>query len=119
MMHRRIPIEQLASFFSNPTPRIKIPEAKINNQESIKIKRTHIQGQEASLNVKLPRSIVRLETRCARIVTPSRWMIALRACIPTLGNSIVLDRFIAMPRSGTDTGRMRLERFTYPEPQVL
>lgn len=89
-MHRRIPIEQLTAFLSKPIPSIRMPEEKINNQESIKIKRTHIQGQETSLSVKLPRSIVRLETRCARMVTPRRWMIALRACIPVFGNIIVL-----------------------------
>jgi hypothetical protein len=84
-MHKRIPIEQLTSFFSNPTPRTRIPEEKMNNQESIKIKRTHIQGQEASLSVKLLWNIVRLEIRCARTVTPSRWMIALSECTPEVG----------------------------------
>lgn len=120
-MHRRIPVEQLESFFSNPIPRIRIPEEKINNQESTKIKRTHIQGQETSLSVKLPRSIVRLETRCARTVTPRRWMIALRTCIPMVGNLIVVGRSIAVSvsRNGTGTGWVRLERFTYLETQVL
>ena len=95
-MHRRIPTEQLASFFSNPNPRIRIPEVKMNNQESTKIRRTHFQGQEVSLSVRLPRSIVRREMRCARMVTPRRWIVALRACIPALGNIIELDRSMAV-----------------------
>jgi hypothetical protein len=91
-MQRRIPIEQLTSFLSSPEPRIRIPEEKINNQESIKIKRTHIQGQETSLSVEVPRSAVRLEMRCARTVTPTRCIVALRTLVPTFGNTIALDR---------------------------
>ena len=106
-MHRRIPMEQPASFFSNPNPRIRIPEVKMNNQESIKIRRTHFQVQRVSLNVTLPGSIARLEMRCARMVTPRRWIAALRTCIPALGNIIGLGRSMAVsaPRSGTDTER--------------
>ena len=103
-------MEQLTSFFSNPNPRIRTPEVKMNSQESMKIRRTHFQGQEVSLSVRLPRSIVRREMRCARMVTPRRWIIALRACVPVLGNIIRLGRsmVVSTPRSGTDAGRVEL-----------
>jgi hypothetical protein len=101
-MQRRIPIEQLTSFLSNPDPRTKMPEEKMNNQESINIKRTHIRGQERALSVELPRSAVRLEMRCARMVTPRRWIVALRTLAPTLGNTIVLDRSMSFWETGTE-----------------
>ena len=112
-MHRKIPVAQLPSFVSNPTPRVRRPEAKTNNQESMKIVRTHIQGQEIPFSVKLPRSIVR-EMRCARMVGPRRWTVALRTRIPTTGDAS--DRFMAVSatRSDTDTGRVKLERFSHP-----
>jgi len=104
-------MEQLASFCSIPNPRIRTPVVKMNNQESTKIRRAHFQGQEVSLSVRLPRRMVRWEMRCARMVTPRRWIVALRACIPALGNIIGLDRSMASistPRSGTDTRRVEL-----------
>ena len=114
-------MEQLTSFFSNPNPRIRIPEVKINNQESTKIRRMHIQGQETSLNVKLSRSIVRREMRWARRLTPRRWIVALRTCIPMFGNTIVLGRSMAVttPRSRTGTGRAKLGMFHLRDPRYI
>ena len=112
-MHKKIPVAQLPSFFSNPIPRVRRPEEKTNNQESMKIIRTHIQDQETPFSVKVPRSIVR-EMRCASMVGPRRWIVALRTCIPTVGDAS--DRFMAVSttRSGTDAGRVKLERLPYP-----
>lgn len=110
-------MEQLVLFSSNPNPRIRIPEVKMNNQESTKIRRIHIRGQERSFNKELPRNIVRREMRCARMVTPRKWTVALRTCIPTFGKIIELDRSMAVstPRSGgTDTGREKLGVFSSP-----
>ena len=112
-MHRKIPVAQLPSFASNPTPRVRRPEAKTNNQESMRIIRAHIQGHETPFSVKLPWSTVR-EMRWARMVGPRRWMVALRTCIPMVGDAS--DRFMAVSttRSGTDTGSVKLERFSHP-----
>lgn len=95
-------MEQLTSFLSSPDPRTNMPEEKMNNQESTKIRITHIRGQETSLSVKFPRSIVRLETRCARTVTPRRWMIALSTLVPTPGATIPLGLSV---RFGEGEGR--------------
>jgi len=120
MMHNKIPVEQLISLSSNPNPRIRIPVAKINNQESIRIRRTQNQGQETSLSVRFPRSIVRLDIRWARMVTPRRWMTVLRTCIPTLGNIMVLgwSMSVSRPRSDTEARRVRQGRFADPIPAV-
>ena len=89
-MQRKIPMEQLTLFLSSPDPRTNIPEENMNNQESTKMRRTHIRGQETSLSVKFPRSSIRLEMRCARMETPRRLMIALRTLVPAFGVSIPL-----------------------------
>lgn len=93
-------MEQLTSFSSNPDPKSRTPEAKMNDQESIKTRRTHIDGQE------IPWSIVRREMTCARTVRPMKWMVALRTRIPTLGNIDTLGLSITVP-----TPRAQRERY--------
>ena len=109
-------MEQLTSFSSNPDPKSRTPEAKMNDQESIKIRRTHIDGQE------IPWSIVRREMTCARTVRPMKWMVALRTRIPTLGNIDTLGLSITVPTPrahGRDTRRVKLEKFSPPGTHVL
>lgn len=86
----------------------------MNNQESIKIIRRHIEGQEAPFSMELPWIIIRREMICARMVTPIKWMVALRTCIPTLGNIVALGRSMAIstPRGRVGIGRVMLEGFS-------
>lgn len=88
----------------------------MNNQESMRIRRAHIQGGERSFSVKFLWGIARREIRCARMVTPKKCMVALRMRIPTLGNIVASRRSMVVPAPwrGTDTGKAKLERRPSP-----